>query len=362
MVLVCFFSRLQGHFEMNAPVKNYLNISLESGNVWSPEVKVYIPKNEFDRAIIREYNWDQAHRAFDENTIKKDSFNIANDGVIKGFKANLNIRLGSKHELQIGLRTYLLTKGKAPFTILTGDKLIEDFHDNIAGGSDPFDRRIFGLNKANIKYLDRNGNNLNINAGQFFATGLETAYYYYPKFLKNKKQNFSMNLGSHLGVNLSKNNASLDFGLSTNAIKTFTINDKTNFNIGTSLGVLRKNVVDFKSTNLEFGTNNFIAFTETALEYSFRSRKGTIHTFATDFYIQTSLNKKDEFEYIIPIRNENAFNSWGQGATNLYKNNDYWSFIYSFGKKTTTYFYLQQDLTVNNNPDLQTGFGFKFGI
>lgn len=355
-----FFMRLQGHFEMNAPKKTSFNISVESGNVWSPPLKVYIPKNEADREIIREYDWDFAHTAFDENTIEKDSFNISNDGVIKGFKANLNFRLARKHELQIGFRTYLLTKGKTPFSILTGDKFIENFHKDIAGGDDPFDRKVFGLNQANINYTDRNGNNMNINAGDFFATGIETSYYYYPDSFKSKNKTLAFNVGAHLGTNLSKYNQSIDFGLSTNGVKTFKINDKSLINIGLNLGFLRKGLIDFNSSNLEFGTNNFIANLENAVEYSFKTSKNFVHSFGANFYLQTSLNKKDEFEYIIPIRHPDAFKSWGQGALNLYKNNNYWSFIYSFSRKTTTYFYLQQDLTLNNNPDLQTGIGYKF--
>lgn len=355
-----FFSRNEGHFEMNAPKKHRLNIGIESGNVWSPEIKVYIPKNEADRAVVRNYDWDQAHRAFDEKTIEKDSFQIANDGVTKGFKLNLNIRLTKKHELQVGIRTYLLTKGKSPFSILTGDGFIEDFHDNVAGGEDPFDRRIFGLDQANISYRDRNGNSMNIESGNIFATGIKTSYYYYPELLKNKNKTFAMNLGAHLGANLSKSNSSLDFGVSANAIKNFTINDKRHLNIGASLGTQRKSAVNFKSNNLDFGTKDFISYLETILEYSFRSKKGTVHSFGADFYIQTSLNDKDEFEYIIPIRQEKAFKSWGHGARNLYENNDYWSFIYSFGRKITTSFYLQQDFTVINNPDLQTGVNLSF--
>jgi len=36
--------------------------------------------------------------------------------------------------------------------------------------------------------------------------------------------------------------------------------------------------------------------------------------------------------------------------------------MYSFTRKITTTFYLQQDLTLNNNPDIQTGISIEFGI
>jgi len=154
----------------------------------------------------------------------------------------------------------------------------------------------------------------------------------------------------------------MDFGLSANALKTISINSNSAFNIGTSLGVLRKGLIDFKDTNVEFGTNDFIANSETALEYSIKTKKGVLHTFGANFYFQTSLNKKDELNYIIPIRNEKAFKSWGQGVTNLYKNNNYWTIIYSFTRKTTTSIYLQQDFTVNNNPDIQAGISLSFKL
>ena len=112
----------------------------------------------------------------------------------------------------------------------------------------------------------------------------------------------------------------------------------------------------------DFGTNAFIANLESSLEYSFKTKQDVIHAFGANFYLQSSLNKKEELDYIIPIRHPNAFKSWGQGALNLYKNINYWSFIYSFSKKNTTYFYVQQDLTLNNNPDIQTGVGYKFSL
>ena len=36
--------------------------------------------------------------------------------------------------------------------------------------------------------------------------------------------------------------------------------------------------------------------------------------------------------------------------------------MYSVEKKLTTTFYLQQDLTVNNNPDIQTGINVSFNL
>ena len=355
------FYRLQGHFNSKTPESKTLSLSLESGNVWTPNIKVYIPKNEADRAVIRALKWDQAHTAFDENTIEKDSFSTKNDGVIKGLRGKINFKLAEKHELQIGFRAFLLTKGKLPFTIITGDKFIEGFHSNLAGGEDPFDRKVFGLEQAGIEYTDRNGNNLKVDNGNIFATGIESAYYYYPDILKNKQ--FAVNFGVHLGLNLSKNNSSLDFGLSSNALKTFVLNNRSNFNFGINLGVLRKAMVNFKRDNPQFGTNSFIANSETALEYSLKSKKSSIHTIGVIFYVQTSLNKKDELQYIIPIRDPQAFNSWGHGATNLYKNNDYWSLIYSYTKKNVTLsLYLLQDFRIINIPDIQTGVGIQFSI
>jgi len=106
------FSRIQGNFKSEAPKNRKISFTLKSGNVWNPQVKTYIPKDENDRQVIRDFNWDQAHRAFDESTIDKDSFNIKNDGVIKGLNLKVCLGLTEKHEIQIGLRTFILTKGK----------------------------------------------------------------------------------------------------------------------------------------------------------------------------------------------------------------------------------------------------------
>ena len=113
---------------------------------------------------------------------------------------------------------------------------------------------------------------------------------------------------------------------------------------------------------MDFGTNDLLANLESALEYNFVSKKGALHSFGANFYVQSSYNKIDERSYMIPIRHPDAHNSWGHGVTNLYEYNDYWSFLYSITKKNTLTIYLQQDFTVSNNPDIQTGITYSFQL
>ena len=357
-----FISRIQGNFKKTAVDNTTIKIGLESGNVWGTPIKTYIPNDEEIRNQVRDIEWHQAQYYFDEESLDAESYDLQIDGVLKGLRTTIELKLAKEHEINFGLRLFMLTKGKFPFSNLTSDEFIEFFHSNIGGGEDPFDRGVFGLNKAYIKYTDRNGNTMEIENGDVFIGGLETSYYYYPEFLINKNKNLNFNFGAHLGTNLSKYNSSIDIGLSSNAIKTFSISNNKNFQIGLSLGAIRKNAINFKDDNIDFGTNNFIGYLENGLEYSYVSKKGTIHSFGTNFYVQTTLNKKDEREYIIPIRHPEAHKAWGHGVTNLYEFNDYWTFLYSFTKKNTLTIYLQQDFTVSNNPDIQTGISYAFKI
>ena len=355
-----FFSRLQGNFKTHATKHSMLTISLESANVWGPPVTTYIPKNEAIRKEAEKHNWDLRQYHFNVEELDAEIFQLQIDGVIKNIKANLAINLKKNKEIVIALRLAMLSNGKQPFSIFTSDTFIEDFHSKIAGGKDPFDRKTFQLNEAGITYTDRNGNTAKLKKNDVFISGIETTYYYYPEWLTNK--NYFINIGTHLGTNLSKYNTSIDLGVSINAVKKILFNNRNYSQIGASLGTLRKNALQLKKDNLIFGTNKYLAFFESALEYATISKKGTTHTIGLDFYIQTSFNKRKELNYIIPIRHPEVHDAWGIGTTNLYKNTNYWTLLYSFTRKITTTFYIQQDLTVNNNPDIQTGVAVLFKI
>ncbi|MBC8757710.1 hypothetical protein H2O64_23790 [Kordia sp. YSTF-M3] len=355
-----FISRLNHNFKLKASTRKELHISLESGNIWGPNVKTFIPTNTSLRNEMRGIAWFSRQYFVDEELIDAESFEIETDGVIKGLRGDFTIPTAKNQELVIGFRAFILTNGKFPFSSLTTDKFIEFFHDNVAGGDDPFDRRVFGLDKATFLYKDRNGRELNLGNGDFLTAGIETHYYYYPEFLNDKKIYF--NLGAHLGTNLSEYNMSMDFGLSAAGVKQFDLNDRNFILIGLGTNVLRKNAIDFQDDNLDFGTNDFIGSFEANAEYSFISSGKTYHSFGLSYYAQTSLHKKDEDAYNVYVRDDDAFKSWGHGTRHLYKNNNYWTLAYTFTRKISTTFYIQQDFTLNNNPDLQTGVSVKFGI
>ncbi|QHI36179.1 hypothetical protein IMCC3317_15380 [Kordia antarctica] len=355
-----FISRLNHNFKRKASQRKELNISLESGNVWGPNVKTYIPNDPELRREMSNIAWFSRQYLVEEEQIDAEYFEIETDGVIKGLRGDFTIPIAKNQELVVGFRAFILTNGKFPFSALTTDKFIEFFHDNVAGGDDPFDRRVFGLDKAKFLYKDRNGRELNLGSGDFLTAGIETHYFYYPTFLNDKKIYF--NLGAHVGTNLSEYNMSMDVGISAAGVKQFDLNDRHFILFGLGTNILRKNAIDFQDDNLDFGTNDFIGSFEANAEYSFISSGKTYHSFGLSYYMQTSLHKKDEDNYNIYVRDDDASKSWGHGTRHLYKNTNYWTLAYTFTRKISTTFYIQQDFTVNNNPDLQTGVSVKFGL
>ncbi|QMU66397.1 MAG: hypothetical protein GKR88_20290 [Flavobacteriaceae bacterium] len=212
-----FSARINQNFKEGPPQKSTFRFSLESGNNFHPFVEAYFPKDPDVRQQLSQVIWfDRRFTFVDQATTPAEYMNIVIDAVYKGFRFDYATRLAKNHELGITFRTYLITKGNYPFSFFTGDESIEWFHSNIAGGEDPFGRKYYGLNQGHIKYTDRNGRVMELKNGDFIFSGIELNHFYYPAFLLSKKRNIQFNIGTHLGINTSKFNPSLDIGLSSN--------------------------------------------------------------------------------------------------------------------------------------------------
>ncbi|MCF7568889.1 hypothetical protein L3X37_11015 [Sabulilitoribacter arenilitoris] len=359
-----FSSRIHQNFKIKPPNNTTFSINYNSGNTFHPFVEAYLPKDPEVQNALSQVIWYARDFTFiDQETTPADYMNIVIDAVIKEFRFNTNIPLGKHHELGISLRSYLITKGKHPFSFFTGDETIEWFHSNISGDEDPYGRRYYGLNQVNFKYTDRNGSALELNNNDFFLSGIEFNHYYYPSLKINNTKNIFISFGNHLGINTSKFNPSIDFGISASGIKKITLKNNNQFNVGVGMNLLRKNIINLGDV-IDLGNNKFLATIETDIEFTKYTKKGNYHAFGVNYQIQSRYSKRKEASYYKLLGKWQEINGgWQHGVTTQYKALSNWSLIYTYGRpnyKLALYF--KEDLLVNNAPDLQTGINLSFPI
>ncbi|WNH09184.1 hypothetical protein [Thalassobellus suaedae] len=359
-----FSARINTNFKFAPPKTITFSLSSVSGNNFQPYVEAYLPQEPAVRQEQSKLSWYKRDFKFlNQETTPVDYMNIIIDAVIKEFRLTTIIPLSKKHELDISIRSYLITKGKQPFSFFTGDETIEWFHSNINGGEDPFGRRYYGLNQVNFNYTDRNNNTLELTNNDFFIGGIEFNHFYYPRFSINKTKHIFMNFGSHLGINTSKFNPSIDIGISANAIKMFQLKDKQELNLGIGINLLRKNVINF-DTVIDLGNNAYLATAESNIEYTRYTKKNNYHALGINYQIQSRYNKLKEADYYRLVGDWSAINGgWHLGFDSLYRNLSIWTLIYTYGHpnyKVSVYF--KEDFIVHNAPDFQTGISLQVPI
>jgi len=359
-----FSSRINQNFKLKIPANTTIAFSSESGNSFHPFVEAYLPKDATIRQNFSNKIWYNRHFDFvDQATTPAEYMNIVIDAVIKSFRLQVSIPINKKHELNISLRSILITKGKYPFSIFTGDEFIESFHSNIAGGEDPLGRKYYGINQVNFKYTDRNGNVLELQNGDFFLGGIELNHQYYPELLMNKKRNLFVNFGSHIGINTSKFNPSIDLGFSVNLIKKHVLKNNNEFNFAFGGSFLRKNLINFKDV-IDLGNNSFLASVESEIEFTKFTEKKNYHSFGIHYQLQTRYNQfKEDSYYHLKGKWQEVHSGWHHGFTTLYQALSAWTFLYTYARpnyKLTLY--LKEDFKVNNAPDAQTGISIQIPI
>ncbi len=345
------FFTLPHNFKMS-PEKGHLKVSLSSGNIWGQPVDVFVPSDQADRDLLGQIPFFDRIFSFDPTASPSEFYSIQYDGVVKDFRLSYSFQLGAKDGFRIGARSFLLTEGRFPFSIFTGDQFIEFFHRQIAGGDDPFGRKFRGLDQAGFAYLDRTGKSMRISAGEFVLSGVELAYYHYPEIFTRHK--IHMNLGIHMGANLSKYNRSFDLGASVAGMKRFLMANKDLFQVGLGFNFLRRSLATFSADQTDLGTSNFIGSMEAHLEYAFKNSTSGVHSIGLNYRIQSPYNSPMEDDYYVPF-SPDRIARWHEAAGHLYKFPSYWSLIYSFTKSVEFSIYIQQDMLVNNAPDFQTG-------
>lgn len=353
-----FHLRINQNFKEKATEKTQLSFTLESGNTFHPWVEMYLPSDPAVREAFRQIDWFSRRFDFvDQATTPAEYSNIHIDAVFKVFRIDLETRLSKNMDLTITARSFMPTKGNFPFTIFTNDQSIEWFHSNIAGGEDPFGRRFFGMNQMTFSYQDRNGKQIQLNNNQFIFSGIEINHFYYPKLFP-KEKNLYLNFGSHLGINTTRYNPSMDFGLSANIHKKWTLKNKNEFRLGFGLAGLRKRWFSYGDP-VDLGNNNYLGSGEINFEFTKYTQKGNYHSFSGNYQLQTRYNRKSETDYYYLNGNDTWQNinaGWHNGFSTLYETLTVYSLLYTYGRKHSKLsLYIQQDFKLNNAPDLETG-------
>ena len=359
-----FHLRINQNFQERPIQRTTLQFAYESANSFHPFVEAFLTSDPVERERLSQLIWYRRGFSYvDPQTTPGDYMNIEVDAVFKIFRLDLRTQLTPKSELGFTLRTFVPTEGHYPFSLFTSDESIEWFHSNIAGGEDAFGRRFFGLNRVNVSYLDRNGRTLNLRKNRIIFSGIELNHFYYPQWFRPEK-NIAVNIGSHLGINTTRYNPSLDLGLSANLVKKWTLKNQNEFRFGIGLSGMRKRAAEYGDP-IDFGNNRWIGSGETNIEFTKYTRKGNAHSFSLNYQLQTRYNKGEEADYFqlrsVDWQDINA--GWHNGFSTLYETLTIYTFFYSYQRKNFGIsLYIKEDLKVNNAPDLQTGISVKIPI
>lgn len=348
-----FVLRIDHNFNIRPPDKVQINFGIHNGNVWQPLVKAYKPLESSVRNLMKEYIWFSREAYFNSSTMPSDSVQYHADAVIRAFPADIRFRLSDHHELCIRIRSYLITRGVVPFSTITSDRFLEWFHSNIAGGEDPFARKYYGYNKASIYYTDENNESINLKSGDFLVPGIETHYYYYPRFNLTGTKSFYMNFGIHTGANLSKYNRSADLGISSSAMKNFSFKNQQNLTLCFGAGLLKQGILKY-GDQVDIINNNFLYSLEGEIAFFKQINEDSYYSIGLNYYYQNPYNRRDEFKYIVLTGNR-VTTHWHYAMTHMYTSLQSWSLIFSYSRKRTILVYVREDLKVNNAPDIQTG-------
>ena len=355
-----FIGRINHNFNTVPVTQPAFSFGLTNANVWQPEVRAYLPHDAEATKFLSLHPWHKRDSIFQAMPRNYDSTVYVADGVMRTFNVAVRFRVSRFGELQIIGRAMWLTGGEAPTAWVVSDGFIEDFHSHIKGGEDPFARKQYAYNQASIFYLDRTGKSLHLKKGQVVIPGVQVNYHVYANHKVLKKYRIQASAGLHLGLNLPAFSRSVDGGLSGVLQKQFIHKGKQVYTLAVAGGLLRQQAWAAQS-HVDFSRSKWLPSIESMFEY--RQQKSRQHYWAIglNFYYLGSYHPAGQFNDVTPIGNRYS-SHWHLALTHLYRNSQYWSLVYTLGRKCVWSVYALQDFKVNNGPDFQTGIAVELPL
>lgn len=358
-----YSARISQNFKRQPVQQWVIQLQQQSGNVFQPELDIFLPENPDIRERFANTTWFFRDFNFqDQETTPAQIFELEFDAVLKVYRVDLEIPVGKRQEIHVGIRGFTAVPGNYPFSYFSSDNTIEWFHSNIAGGEDAFGRRFYGLNQVEFNYTDATGRQLSMKNGELFLGGIEASYHWYPNFEKLANRNIFTSFAFHSGWNTTRFNRSMDAGISGKILKEWQTKTDHLWKAAIGLSILRKNAIDFDQ-NIDLGNNNFLGTGELMVEWTDITTKGNFNSLSLHYQEQTSYRKKEEEDYFHLKGNFRINAGWHNGYTTLLENLSSWTLLYTHGRRRIKYIaYVKEDLKVNNAPDLESGIGVRFAL
>lgn len=351
-----FLTQAQTNF---TPKTNRSSFQFEyqAGNIWLPKVTAYIPTNIADEQEAGQYPW---HFRDPKSMTAPDSMLFQADGVLRAYNIGYNWSINKYHSIQLTTKLYSLDGGKFPFSTLSGDEAIEWFHSNVAGGEDPFARKEYELNEALIDYQDENGQTLRLNNGDFGLSGFVINYNYaaFSDYLAQYNSELVAKIVT--GINTNKYNSSMDLGLGISGTRIFQLNVNNLFRAGLSYEAIKHNLIA-SSNQVTLIDQNFLKQYALFLGWERSLKHDQSFSISGLYQHQSSYRKSDPTDYYA-LEGAKDVSHWHYAITHFYELSDRVSLIFAYQiRKITFGFYVNEDIvSVNNAPDIQTGFSIQY--
>jgi len=354
-----FISRIQHLHYSNVPRQKSFTLTISNGNIWLPKTIGNIPTNKEDKDAVAAFSWHERDGYFDFSTTPNTSLTFEADGVFRLYLPQLQLPINNNHFLTLSSRIVSFDSGKFPFSTFTNDNFIEWVHSNVAGGEDPFARKVNGLNNpASFYYSDRNEKTITMKGGEVVLSGFDINHYFFPSIPFLKTNNIDVSFSSQLGINISKINPGVDLGGIIGIGKTYKLKSGNQFELHASYGILKQKLASFGS-GVEIMNKSFMHSGEFLSTYHFSLKNNQFFGISALIFAQSSYLNNDEDKHLV-LTGEKESSFWHYGISHLYRYSAGVTLIASYTKNNMSYaVYFREDIPLNNAPDTQTGISVK---
>jgi hypothetical protein len=355
-----FTSRINHNFNSYATSKLQISFTISRGNVWLPEVVSNHLINKTDQDFFSEFLWHEKEYHFNLNPAESKQEILMADGVFSSYYLQVSAPISTKSDFNLSVKANQIVGGQVPYSLLTSDQLLEWFHTNIAGGEDPFGRKLYDFDQNKLFYQDKNGGTISIEDDQVFLTEVSFDTYYYPTFSFLEKHNIKMNTGLHTAGSFINSKMNFDLGLASTISKKIHTKKKLTITSGFSGSVLIPNII--KSSKVSINQNKALFSFESQWNFIRKIKPTRDFIFGINYHLQSAFQPTSELDNIV-FTGERNVSHWHYAGRSLHIGIQGWSFIFSIRNKNFTYStFFREDFVVDNAPDFQVGWGIAYKL